>query len=158
MDGVRAYLLSVTAGAVLCAIVKSLCSVNGSCGKIVELICGLFLLFTVISPLHNVNLARLPDVLPEIIRSGEDAVEEGKEYAEAARAAIIKSETEAYILSKAAEYGVALSADVTVSDTHPYGPEHVCITGHFSAYLRNQLEQIIETELGIPKEEQQWNP
>lgn len=158
MDGVRAYLLSVTSAAILCSIAKSLSSMSGSAEKALKLLCGLFLIFTVIRPLNKMDFSQISDHMPRISQEAERAVEDGKDYAFQARAAIIKAEAEAYILDKASAYGAELQVDVKVTDSEPQIPEHVTVKGKLSRYVQNQLSDYIQEKLGIPKEAQYWNP
>ena len=74
-----------------------------------------------------------------------------------ALAAIIKSKTEAYILDKAQELGLDVSADVTVEmkSAYPY-PAFVQITGAFTPQQQEALTRYIEENLAIGKEQQVW--
>ena len=74
-----------------------------------------------------------------------------------ALAAIIKSKTEAYILDKAHELGLDVSADVTVEmeSAYPY-PAFVQITGAFTPQQQETLTRYIEENLAIGKERQIW--
>ena len=69
---------------------------------------------------------------------------------------IIKGETEAYILDKAASLGVELEVDVLLEDMYPMAPKTVRLSGSVSPYVRNRLQNIIAEELGISKENQIW--
>lgn len=158
MEGVRAYLLSVTSAAVFCAIAKSAGAMTGSGGTIIKILCGLFLIFTAISPVSHVELDEMMNAIPQIAAEGELAVETGKDYAFQARERIIKSEAEAYILDKAARFGAQVLVDVRISDSEPQVPVGVSISGPLTAYAREQLSDVIEEDLGIPKEAQQWSP
>jgi membrane associated rhomboid family serine protease len=57
MEGVREYLLSVTAGAMLCGILGSLIGEKGNMAGLYWLISGLFLCFLVIAPLADISVS-----------------------------------------------------------------------------------------------------
>ena len=67
---------------------------------------------------------------------------------------IIKAETEAYILDKASQLNVELSVEVTIDEENI--PTAVTLSGEVSPYARRQLQEIIESDLGIAKENQRW--
>ena len=68
----------------------------------------------------------------------------------------IKQELEAYILDKAAALDLKIRVNVKLDD-HPLpGPESVVIEGTVPPYQKQVLEDILQSELGISKENQQW--
>ena len=72
---------------------------------------------------------------------------------------VIEQECEAYIEDKAAVLGVrVLSVRVTAvwSAEGFWLPESVSVTGHWSEAARARLAGLIETELAIPAERQEW--
>lgn len=156
MDGVREYFISITAAAVLCACVRSIAGDKGTAARIVKLICGLFLAFTVIQPVAEVKITDLVIFTADIQAEADAAVSTGEDFARESMAGIIKSETEAYILDKAQAFRAAIQVEVTVSDDIQPVPQEVRITGSVSPYVRAQLQSIIENDLGITKEDQIW--
>jgi len=155
MVALKEYLLSVTAAALLCGILGSLGS-GKTFGGILKLICGTFLIFTVMAPLFQLNLQELSfpeSLLPE---DAQSRILEGVDYAEQARARIITQELAAYIQDKAAPLGAAVTAEFTLTQDEAPVPDEVRITGTWSGYAKNKLEQMLEEELGIPKEKQIW--
>lgn len=60
MEALRQYVISVVAAAMLCGIVVRLFP-NGSGKQVGKLICGLFLAYTVLSPISRVDFSNLPD-------------------------------------------------------------------------------------------------
>ena len=69
---------------------------------------------------------------------------------------LIKEKSQAYILDKAAELDASITADVTISEEELPKPLSVVISGQVSPYNRKRLESILETDLGIAKENQVW--
>lgn len=156
MDVIRDYLLAVVAVSILCSTILHL--MNNHHGKeIGKIICGLVLTIMILRPfttLDSLNLDILSNRYEENI---QDAVSTGEKLAHSAWSDIIKLETEAYILDKAAELNADIYVTVAVKeDTLPV-PIAADITGSISPYARTQLEKIMEDALGITKENQRWN-
>lgn len=156
MEALREYFLSVTAAAVICGILTSLLGTKGTAGSMVKLICGLFLAFTVIRPIADIQIEDFALFTAEISDDAQAAVSMGEDFNRDSLAEIIKDETEAYILDKARILGAELQVDVTLSrDSQPV-PVEVLISGDISPYGKTQLQEIIAEDLGIAKENQLW--
>ena len=149
MEALRQYVISVVAAAMLCGIVVRLFP-NGSGKQVGKLICGLFLAYTVLSPISRVDFSKLPDFSLRCMDDAEDAAAMGENLARDSMADIIKEETEAYILDKAAD----LHAEVTVGEDSL--PTAVTLSGEASPYARRQIQAMIANDLGISKENQKW--
>lgn len=148
------YVFSVTAAAIICGIVMSITQ-KSSIQPILKLVCGMFLAFTVVKPVTQIDLAELMEVSLPYSQDAVQAADLGENSSQEAMAAIIKDETEAYILDKAAALNVSLEVEVTL-DGDPPVPTAVRLSGEVSPYAKQQLEQILYEDLGISKENQQW--
>lgn len=156
MEGIREYLITVTAAALLCGILKTLTGGKGNIFGLLQLICGIFLILTVIRPLKDISLREF-DLLPANLMEEAKAVSyEGADYARQATARLIKEQCEAYILDKAQALGAQIRIDIRVSDDRNPIPVSSVISGDLSPYARNQLGHVLEKDLGIAKEDQQW--
>lgn len=155
MNGIRGYFLSVVAAAVICAIANSL-SIKGTSQAVVKLMTGILLTFTVIRPLGQLELKDVSAFLPSYSQEAEAAAADGEFFAKETIADIIKAESEAYILDKAAALNAELAVEVTVSDTEMPLPASVRLQGNVSPYARQRLQSVISQDLGIPEEEQLW--
>ena len=153
MEALRQYVISVVAAAMLCGIVVRLFP-NGSGKQVGKLICGLFLVYTVLSPISRVDFSKLPDFSLRYMDDAEDAAAMGENLARDSMADIIKEETEAYILDKAADLHANLHVEVTVGEDSL--PTAVTLSGEASPYARRQIQAIIANDLGIAKENQKW--
>lgn len=153
MTELRQYLLSVICVCLICAILPMFA---GSTGKqILRLICGVFLTVTVVSPILRVEVEPLLEsLLPQQTR--EEIVSQGQTHARDSMAAIIKSETEAYILDKARLLGLELSVTVLLGPDEIPVPEGAILEGTASQEQKAQLAEILTVDLGIPKEAQKW--
>ena len=156
MVGVREYLLSVTAGAILCGVLSNLTGEKGSLSGLYKLISGLFLSFLVISPLTQVNLRNFTHITEDLVSEGEHLTEEGRENYEHTLRQIITEETRAYIMDKARSYGAEIQVEITLTQDDPPIPHSCIITGPISPYVKQQLKNILITDLGIPEENHTW--
>ena len=156
MQDIGKYILSVGMASLIVAIITEFSDKKSSIGMLIRMVCGLFLAFTVINPLTNLNFEILEAFSGSYSHDAEAAVSVGTAKAEDFLQDIIKQETETYILDKAQSYGCALEVDVTVGKGTVPKPESVRINGQVPADSRKELEKILETELGISKEYQQW--
>lgn len=154
MDGVKQYIISVTAAAILCSIVTAICS-EKRIAPLLKLITGIFLTFVAIQPLADIELTALPTFAETFAEEAEGAAEVGKDMANENIHAIIKSRVEAYILDKAAALGVDIAVDVTINEEGI--PVKAKLNGSVSPSAKSRLQSILEKDLGIPKEDQQWS-
>ena len=157
MDTIREYLLSVTAGAILCAMVCRLVDKKGIPGAVAKLLTGLFMTFIVLSPLTGFSFSITEDLTDLYRQQARDAVLTGEKYALDSLRQSIKSQSEAYILNKAAAMGAEIEVQVTLSDDIYPVPETVSICGQVPPYVKTRLRQILEEELGVLEENQIWN-
>jgi hypothetical protein len=155
MDRIREYLLSVTAAALLCGILRQLAGEKGSTAALIRLLCGIFLSLTVVSPLAKLRLGELPFDPREVLADARESAEEGADYARSAMARHIKEQTEAYILDKAAAYDAEITVEVAVEGDPPV-PVACTLRGRASVYAKRQLSAILQQELGIREEDQYW--
>lgn len=156
MQDLGQYILSVGLAALLVGIIGEFSDKKSSTGMVTRMVCGLFLAFTVINPLTDLNFGILETFAQNHSEDATSAVNTGTTLAEESMRQIIKQETEAYILDKARSLGCTLEVDVTVGEEAAPVPESVQITGEVPIQIRRQLEVILEQELGISKENQQW--
>lgn len=156
MVALREYVLSVSAAAVLCGIVCGLAGEKSFSGPVIKLVCGLILTLAVLRPLVNLRLDNLSYGLDSIRKDGVLEAQEGVDYANQAMRRLIKEKTAAYILDKAGRFGAAVQVEIGLTDDTIPIPIHVTVSGNISPYAKEQLKEYIESDLGIPRENQQW--
>lgn len=154
MERIKAYVLSICAAALICAIVIPLLGKKGPSSALGKMICCIFLTIMVLRPFTDKNLLSAISFEDSQVNW---AVEQGKAESKRAMAAIIKQQTEAYILQKAAQYQATLTVQVFVSKDALPVPEAVHLRGSISPYAKTALGQYLTDTLGIPKENQQWS-
>lgn len=156
MEFVRQYMLGILAAAIICAVINSWFGTKGTHGAIIKLLSGIFMTITLISPVLKLDLSDFSGYIDEIAYEADSAVEYGKQAAGESMSAIIKSQTEAYILDKAANWELNLMVEVTLSGSDPPIPESVVLKGSASPYAKSQLSKCIADDLGISEDQQKW--
>lgn len=151
----RQYLLSIVGAAIICSIAKNISNEKTLSGAMLRLVAGIIMTVTVLAPVVNLDLNDLPLMTTNFMDEASAIAAEGEEMAASARNAIISDRAEAYILDKAAAFGAALEVEVTISDGTMM-PEGARIKGAISPYAKLQLQRIMEQDLQIAKENQQW--
>ena len=151
----RQYLLSIVGAAIICSITKNISNEKTLSGTMLRLVAGIIMTVTVLAPVVNLDLNDLPLMTTNFMDEASAIAAEGEEMAASARNAIISDRAEAYILDKAAAFGAALEVEVTISDGTMM-PEGARIKGAISPYAKLQLQRIMEQDLQIAKENQQW--
>ncbi len=154
MEGLRHYALTIVSAALICGILSGLIG-NGAGKKAVQLLLGLFLTIAAVKPMTHWNVNTLDDLSDVLSLDASDAVAEGERISAQARREIIKSQSESYILNKAAELDLHLNVDISLDEDNI--PVFVELEGEVSPYLRQHISQILENDLGITKENQQWS-
>ena len=157
MERLAAGTLSIIAAALIVGILGSIVPEKNGSGTLVRILCGLFLAFHMVSLFGNLDFGVIATFSENCIIAGDLAADRGKEMASEAVAERIKAEAESYILDKAQALGADLDVSVTVSGDEIPAPESVQLQGNISPYARIKLQQMMEQELGIPKEKQQWS-
>lgn len=147
------YIAQAVAAALLCGIIVSMTK-HSSGGSIVRMLCGVFMTIVLIRPLAGTNVSFLESILPDITGDAEAVASEGAAAAEDIRREYIKQRVQAYILSRAKTMEADIQANVSLDEDCV--PVSVSIAGRISPLSRSRLIQIIASELGIPKERQEW--
>ena len=152
MESVRTYLLSVTAAAMISAVVSKLVT-KGTAAGVIRMLCGGFMALVVLSPLVSVRLEDLDFYWTDVQAAGETFTDEGKRAAEEAISQRIRDQLATYILDKAGTMGAVLDVEVELDG---FMPCSVVLRGPVSPYTKAVLESYISDQLGIGKEAQHW--
>lgn len=155
MESLGQYVIFVISSAMICGVVLGFFP-NGAAKELVRMLCGIFLALSVLSPISRIDVAQWTDFDLLFNKDAAQTAAMGEAYSQNALREIIKEETRAYILDKAAALGADISADVSVSGDALPVPVGVQVTGIFSPYVKQRLEVILQEELGIAKENQLW--
>lgn len=147
------YVLSLIAAALAGGILTGLLP-GGSCGRALKLLCGVFLLAAVLRPVGKLELPDVGAWLENLDREAEAAARAGEDSIEAQRRQVISDRLEAYILDKAAGLGLEAAVELTLDENGL--PDSAALTGTWTQTQREQMERILEEDLGVPKERQRW--
>ncbi|MBE6925294.1 MAG: hypothetical protein E7461_00480 [Ruminococcaceae bacterium] len=156
MEGLRTYILSVVASAVICSGLRALFGEKGSTASLLRTICGIYMAFVLVSPLRNVDFSIYSDYFTGFMEEAQTAVLDGENVALKELRERIKEETESYILDKAVSLGADVSVEVSLAGSTPPAPNKITIKGAVSPYVKKVLSRYIKEQLGIPEEAQIW--
>lgn len=156
MTDFKAYLIRLTAAAILASVVQRLAP-SGGAGRAARLGAGFLVLLTAFAPIVSINTAEAAEHLA--IQGYSDPLNT-EDFASATNTLLtelITEEAEAYILDKAQALSLDITAEVTaqIQDTYPV-PWTVTIRGSPTAAQKAALTENIAEELGIPEERQEW--
>lgn len=153
MEAIRQYAVTLIIGALICAVIQSMTR-GGPLGESIRLLCSIFLSLLLLMPLLNGKW--YPDIsaLRNYASNGSNYAMEGERMASQSLSEIITAEMEAYIQNMAAQKDTDLLVTVRLDEKHL--PVFAELKGTVSDQIRRELSEIIETDLGIAKENQQW--
>ncbi len=157
MEYIKQYLLSVISASIICALAMRISGKNKLQSAVIKLLAGVFLSITVIAPWTYIRLQDVTSYFSSMQTDADRIAAQGNEYASNEIISIITQETEAYILDKASVLGLSIKAEIVLNECEPFAPRAVTIYGSASPYAKLRLEQIIENDLGIQKENQVWS-
>ena len=150
------YILSVTAAAILVSVLQNIVGKKGANAALLNLISGLFMAFTVIAPITNIQLEDILDMPWDFVTEGTSIATQGQATSEDLYRQLIKQKCEAYILDKAQAYQATLEVEVTLDQSDTPTPDSVRMQGQISPYGKAAMQQWLQEEMGVPKERQQW--
>lgn len=149
------YVFSVIAVALINSLVSGMLQDPAMKG-IVKIVCGMVLTIAVVAPVLHADFDAWEWFGDGILESADAVVEEGEALAYNALYDRIKQETEAYIQDKAAQLNAEIAVTVILNKGDPPIPIGAEIEGKVIPYTKQRLEKILETQLGIAKENIEW--
>ena len=157
MELIRSWLIGVTAAALIAALADSL-TPEGAAKKIGKLAGGLLILIAVLKPLVGLDYGALAGALANYHIQTEGYSRALEDENERLIKIIIAEQTAAYIQDKAAELGAVCTAEVTCTagEDGSFYPASVVIYGELTVEQEKLLGRIIEGDLAIPKESQEY--
>lgn len=156
MGDVTRYILTVCSAAIVCSVVKSLTVKKGPTSELIHMMCGIFLAVTAVSPLMNIRITNISSFTRSYQWDAEQIAADAQQEAQTTMNEIIINQTQAYIMDKAASLNAVIDVEILLSDDSPRIPCGAVISGNISPYAKNRLTEILESELGIAREAQQW--
>ena len=149
----RSWLFGLTALSALLALAEGLVTQEGI-RRVLRLTGGVLMILVLLRPVVRMDLENLHFSLDALRQEAETLEEEYTRQQAEQLSAGIEEELASYIWDKAQALGLDCQVSVTVEsgeDGVPL-PRSVTVTGTYS----EELSQIIETDLGIPRDHQNW--
>jgi len=156
MAALGRYILSITSAAILYSILHSLLGKKSSAAVLLRLIGGLFLTFTIISPVTDINYNALFDIQLDYASQGNQIATQAQQITQDQLCEIIKQQCEAYILDKAMSYQTPIHVEVSLRQDETPVPTAVRLQGSITPYAKSAMQQWLQDEIGIPRENQIW--
>lgn len=148
----REYILNVIGVSLISGILLQI-TANCQVRKSIHLLTGIVLTVTICAPLKKIEIKEFKrnNTFQEdglyYSQNGIDIAVDGKSH-------IIMESCESYILRRAEALGIQIDVEVDVDENQI--PVAVKITGSVSPYVQKEFSEILEKEMGITKEHQQW--
>ena len=98
MESLRQYVLTMILAAILCAVVVSIMPEKAGKQSVVRMICGLYLLLVACKPLGLISFAAEESELVTYRQEAEQMQEDARKQTDEAMTAVIKAQTETYML------------------------------------------------------------
>ena len=156
MDSIRQYVICIVGVSVYCGIICCFVNEKSTTGKLVKTLCGIILATAAISPILQIRYLDIIEYSDLISTEAAALSQDGAELSNEKLGSLITQKLEAYILEKASLLDCQIEVQISINEQSPPQPSGVKIIGAVSPYVKGQLCDMIETDLGIPKEMQQW--
>lgn len=156
MSEARQYLLCIVAAVIIVSIITTFFDKKEVIGTLMKVIGGIFITITIISPIKNIRINSLPDILYDK-EAVDSAVKDGQSVAQNMYREHIKQQMQTYILKKANDLNAQIAVEVILSEDEEAIPVCVKVSGPVSPYVKSTLQGYISEELGIIKENQVWD-
>ncbi len=155
MDTLYRYILTIISATLVCTVVLAFLDKKNPLYNVIKFLIGVFLTVTLITPLQNHNLIDFSNFLPLSNHDANMYVQSGKEYSDKEKETFITEQVRAYILDRAKELNTEISVDMELKQDLS-GPEVIYIAGNVSPYKKEKLQNMIERDFGVTKENQIW--
>ena len=155
MEELKQCLLRIITAALICAVIQTF-QQQRIAKALTNLVCGLILTVTVITPFRKFSIPVSFEPVVSMSTEASVSAVEGEEMSREALSYIIKTETEAYIQDKATELGAQIDVAVTLSSEEIPVPVSAVIRGTFTDQIRENVQEILFTDIGIAKENITW--
>lgn len=155
MTSLKQYILSIVCAAAICSVITGITK-ESTHGRILKLVCSIFLVFQIIAPIPGLSKLSLADLEPLSLSEAKALAEEGSSLARQEKERVIIEETESYILSKAASQDPDFSVEVILCNGEDPIPVSVIISGSLTEAEKLNLQKLLEEDLAIAKENQIW--
>jgi len=151
----RDWILGILSASLLSAVALALCPA-GRVRTVTRMVCGIVCALAVASPLLTIDVGTIAAGMARYAQQAEKLSLEGEEERKMLERTYIEEECSAYICAKAAQTGALISGASVLArwddDGLVWYPWSVTVEGVYDPVLSN----IIEGDLGVPAERQEW--
>lgn len=156
MSAIREYILTITAAALICSIVRKLLDGKGTPSAVGMLLTGLCMTLTVLSPLAGVTGGYMDRFVIDLEEKADRYVFAGENKSKKALQESMIARIETYILEEAEKMGATLQLDISLTESDYPVPDKVYIRGDVSPVVKKKLQRWLYETLGIAEENQIW--
>ena len=157
MIRIRKYLLSVAAASLLTSLLPALLP-KGKIQKVEAFIGSLVLILTILSPVVKLNASSIRKAMESYQIDLQDTQRGIEKKSRGVLEELISQRCEEYIWDKAAQMGLQLEIEITVGGNPDIPvPVSASMVGVCSQEDQAVLSKILEEELGIPRNKQEWS-
>lgn len=157
MIRIRKYLLSVAAASLLTSLLPALLP-KGKIQKVESFIGSLVLILTILSPVVKLNASSIRKAMESYQIDLQDTQRGIEKKSRGVLEELISQRCEEYIWDKAAQMGLQLEIEITVGGNSEIPvPVSASMVGVCSQEDQAVLSKILEEELGIPRNKQEWS-
>ena len=157
MIRIRKYLLSVAAASLLTSLLPALLP-KGKIQKVESFIGSLVLILTILSPVVKLNASSIRKAMESYQIDLQDTQRGIEKKSRGVLEELISQRCEEYIWDKAAQMGLQLEIEITVGENSDIPvPVSASMVGVCSQEDQAVLSKILEEELGIPRNKQEWS-
>lgn len=147
------YLLSILICTLTCGIISQIL-MDTKRKKLVRMICGIVIGIAIFYPLTKVNLEKYMYFPDADWKDSDFYISAGEKLSLTEQEKCIKTYCETYILDKAKELDAEIAVEIVLNEEKL--PCFAQIQYGTDSKIQNELQRILETELGISKENQKW--
>lgn len=157
MEALRQWICGVTCAAMIAALCKAI-SPKGPAARVGRLAAGLLVALAAMSPFFEMDLESIGREVSAIGENRQEYVQVLERQNEELWKKVIEQDTAAYILDKAKRQGIDCGAEVTCAadEDGALYPERVQIVGALTTQQREQISKLLQSELGVPPDRQEF--
>ena len=154
---IKSWLIGIVCCAVAVAIADNLMP-KGAVKRVSKLLCGIILLIATVKPLIDIDFSTLSRYMVEYNNAAGQYSADLSEVNERLSKVIIEEQSAAYILDKATSLDMDVTAEVEArrGDGELWYPYEATLSGEYTDAQKNELSELIEAELAIPAQRQNW--
>lgn len=149
----KQYLLSVLICTLICGVVSQIL-VDTKRKQLVQMICGIVIAISIFYPLTKVKLEKYMQFSDMDWNEADYYVSAGEKLSFTEREKCIQSTCETYILDKAKQLDTEIEVEIILNEEKVPCFAEIHYAG--DSKIQSELQTILETDLGISKENQKW--